>query len=193
MWKETLSKQFNINPFFASLVLGHIAAYGMGPYYIWPIFLVCLSLYWINFTRFADDKPWKSALSGLLFGFGFFVSSLWWIGNALLVGGNDFKWAYPFAAAGLPMLLSLFPMVATYIIRRIGNGRSFKSYIIFLIFMFLAEWTRGNWFTGFPWNLSGMTWTNNLAMLQSLSIGGVYGLTFFDTVHVHRPCICSDG
>lgn len=182
-----------INPFFASLVLGHLAAYGMGPYYIWPILLICLSLYWVNLTSFAQDKAWKSFLSGFLFGFGYFVSSLWWIGNALLVGGNEFKWAYPLAAVGLPLLLSFFPMTATGLVRVMAPGRSLKAFGTFLVFMFLAEYARGTLFTGFPWNLFGMVWTDNLAMLQILSVGGIYLLSALTIFMFTAPAFAMKG
>lgn len=193
MIKFDWKKQTRVNPFFASLVLGHLAAYGMGPYYMWPILLACLSLYWLNLTSFADGKTWKSFLSGFLFGFGFFVSSLWWIGNALLVGGNEFKWAYPLAAGGLPLLLAIFPMIATGFIRIVAKGRTFKSFIIFIAFMFLAEFARGTLFTGFPWNLFGMAWTNNLAMLQILSVGGVYLLSLLTIFMFTAPAFAAKG
>ncbi|OFW87337.1 MAG: apolipoprotein N-acyltransferase [Alphaproteobacteria bacterium RIFCSPHIGHO2_12_FULL_45_9] len=193
MWKENLKNQLRVNPFFASLVLGHLAAYGMGPYYAWPVLLICLSLYWVNLTSLADDKTWKSFLSGFLFGFGYFVSSLWWIGNALLVGGNEFKWAYPFAAGGLPLLLAIFPMIATGLIRLFAKGRSFTSFIVFIAAMFLAEFARGTMFTGFPWNLFGMSWTDNLAMLQILSVGGVYLLSALTIFMFTAPAFAFKG
>src|SRR3989338_10101441 len=193
MWKENLKNQLRVNPFFASLVLGHLAAYGMGLYYAWPVLLICLSLYWVNLTSLADDKTWKSFLSGFLFGFGYFVSSLWWIGNALLVGGNEFKWAYPFAAGGLPLLLAIFPMIATGLIRLFAKGRSFTSFIVFIASMFLAEFARGTMFTGFPWNLFGMSWTDNLAMLQILSVGGVYLLSALTIFMFTAPAFAFKG
>ena len=178
MWKKYIEQNLKINPFFASLVLGHLSAYGMGPYYLWPVLLVCISLYWLTLTSFADDKKYKSYLSGFLFGFAYFVSGLWWIGNALLVGGNEFKWAYPLAVCGLPLLLAIFPMLGTGLIRTIAKGRTFKSFAAFIGIMFLTELARGMLFTGFPWNLAGMTWTHDPAALQTLSVGGMYLLSF---------------
>ena len=44
--------------------------------------------------------------------------------------------------------------------------------------MSASEWLRGHLFTGFPWNLSGYGWGASLAVLQSASLMGAYGLGF---------------
>jgi apolipoprotein N-acyltransferase len=41
-----------------------------------------------------------------------------------------------------------------------------------------AEWLRGHIFTGFPWNLSAYGWGASLAVLQTASLVGAYGLSF---------------
>lgn len=178
---------------FACLALGHLAAYGMGPFYIWPALLACLSLFWVLLTSFADDKPWTSWFAGFLFGFGFHVSGLYWIGNALLIGGNPYKWVYPLAVSGLPVLFALFTMLACGIIRSFAKGRSLFSFVMFVCCMFGSEFLRGTVLTGFPWNLSGMAWTDNLAMLQILSVGGVYLLSFLTLFMFTAPAFALKG
>lgn len=190
--------------FFIALILGHLSAYGMGPFYIWPALLACLPLFWVLLTGFSSEAKWKSGAAGFLFGFGYFVSSLWWIGNALLVGGSPYKWVYPLAVCGVPALLALFPMIACFLIRIIAPGRSIFSFLSFVALLWGSEIARGTLFTGFPWNLFGMTWTGQLAMLQILSVGGIYllsALTIFifaspaflwkGSAHiVVRLCVC---
>ena len=34
-------------------------------------------------------------LTGWLFGFGYFVAGLWWLGHALLIDADEFAWALP--------------------------------------------------------------------------------------------------
>jgi apolipoprotein N-acyltransferase len=55
-----------------------------------------------------------------------------------------------------------------------GPGRIF----VFAVLMALSEWLRGHLFTGFPWNLSAYGWGASLALLQSASLMGAYGLSF---------------
>jgi apolipoprotein N-acyltransferase len=193
MLAEHWKKHLRINPFFASLLLGHVSAYAMGPTYLWPVLIITLSLYWLTLTSFATEKPWKSYLSGFLFGFGFFVTSLWWIGNAVLVGGSEFKWVYPLAVCGLPIVFALYTMLAAGLTRHIARGRSLWSYLTFIVLLFLADVARGTLFTGFPWNLWGMAWTNNLAMLQILSVGGIYLLTFVTIIIAVTPAFVWKG
>ena len=47
-------------------------------------------------------------ITGWLFGFGYFLAGLWWIGMALLVDAENFAWALPLAILGLPAFLALF-------------------------------------------------------------------------------------
>src|SRR3546814_18086621 len=65
-------------------------------------------------------------LLGWLFGFGYFVAGLWWLGNALLVEADTFAWALSIAVFGLPAFLELFyglaPLVAVTL-RSEGWGR----------------------------------------------------------------------
>ena len=49
---------------------------------------------------------------------------------------------------------------------------------VFAVMMAAAEWLRGHLFTGFPWNLSAYGWGASLALLQSASLMGAYGLSF---------------
>lgn len=156
------------------LLLGAISATSMPPYCT-PALILGLSFFWLNLTEL--KKKWHAPLAGFLFGFGYFVGGIWWVGNALLVGGNPYLWALPLAVSGLQAILAAFTMTGTALSQWLYPGRSLGAYLFFVAMMALAEWARGNLFTGFPWNLFGMVWTHNLEMLQILSVGGVYLLS----------------
>ena len=43
-----------------------------------------------------------------MFGFGYFVAGLYWVGYAFLVDAKTFGWLLPVAVAGLPAYLGLY-------------------------------------------------------------------------------------
>ncbi|MCC6598037.1 MAG: apolipoprotein N-acyltransferase [Alphaproteobacteria bacterium] len=133
----------------------------------------------------------KSGLSvfaaGWLFGFGYFVFGLYWIGNALLVEGNAYKWAWPLAVCGLPALLAFFTAAGTWLLRRIAELDHISGWLAFAAILTLFEWLRGHLFTGFPWNLFGYTWSDTLPILQILHLSDVYGLTLLTLLWFSIP------
>ncbi len=118
---------------------------------------------------------------GWLFGFGYFVGGLWWLGNALLVEADDFAWALPLAVLGLPAFLAIYYGLAAALARLFwsdGLGR-----IAALAGAFgLGEWLRGALFTGFPWNAIGYGAMPVPLLMQSagpLGIAAINALAVF--------------
>ncbi len=54
------------------------------------------------------------------------------------------------------------------------------------------EWLRGHLFTGFPWNAFGYAITSPLALAQSSSLIGLWGLTFIAIVVFASPATLAD-
>lgn len=158
-----------------SFLAGALAAYGMAPAAQPPALFIGLSCFYIFYAQ--GLKAWGAALLGFFFALGFFMTGLWWIGNALLVDGNEFAWVWPISVIGLPTLLALFSGVACGVAFQIASPRTVRGFIAFIACMALAEWVRGHIFTGFPWNLYGYTWSRLLSVSQFASIGGAYGLS----------------
>lgn len=125
--------------------------------------------------------------AGWLFGFGYFVFGLYWVGNALLVEGNPYKWAWPLAVCGLPALLAFFPAFGALAVYLAGRLERFAGWAAFAAILTLSEWLRGHLFTGFPWNLFGYTWSDTLPVLQVLAFGDVYVLTFLTILWMSVP------
>lgn len=118
---------------------------------------------------------------GWLFGFGYFVGGLWWLGNALLVEAEDFAWALPLAVFGLPAFLALYYGLATALVRLFwsdGWGRIAALAAAFGV----SEWLRGLLFTGFPWNAVGYGAMPVPLLMQSaapLGIAAINALAVF--------------
>ena len=134
----------------------------------------------------------SAAIVGWWWGFGYFVAGLWWLGAAFLVEAEQFAWALPFGVVGLPALLAVFPAFGFALARLLwspGVGRLFA-----LAFGLAAsEWLRGHLFTGFPWNTLGMALGQNLWLMQSASLVGVYGLTALAVLIAAAPATLGTG
>lgn len=113
--------------------------------------------------------------TGWWFGFGYFVSGLWWIGNALLVRADEFAWALPLAIIALPALLAVFYGFATAFARLLWTDELGRIAALALGFG-LAEWLRAVVLTGFPWNAIGLAAMPTPLLMQSASVVGLYGI-----------------
>ena len=125
---------------------------------------------------------------GWLFGFGYFVAGLWWLGHALLIEAEDFAWALPLAVLGLPAVLALFYGLATLLARLLwsdGIGR-----IAALAAGFgLAEWLRSFVATGFPWNAMGYAAMPMPLMMQSAAPLGLFGVSTLAVLVFSAPAL----
>jgi apolipoprotein N-acyltransferase len=124
---------------------------------------------------------------GWMFAFGYFLIGLSWIGNALLVEGNDFQWAWPFEIAGLPALLAIFPAAGFAFAAKFIKFERFTGYLALAGVLALCEWARGHFFTGYPWNLFAYTWAKNLPVAQLSAYAGAYGLNLLTILWVALP------
>lgn len=113
--------------------------------------------------------------TGWLFGFGYFVAGLWWIGMALLVDAQAFAWALPLAVLGLPAFLAFFFAFAIAI-ARIFWGAGLVRIFVLAICLGITEWLRAFVLTGFPWNSLGYTLMPSPLWMQSVTITGLYGM-----------------
>ncbi|HET7084170.1 MAG TPA: apolipoprotein N-acyltransferase [Rhizomicrobium sp.] len=124
----------------------------------------------------ASPDPARRAFGlGWAFYFGQFLLGWHWIVYPFLIYPDLNLWELPFAAL-LPAGVALFGAVTAslaMVFWQKGPGRIF----VFAMMMALSEWLRGHLFTGFPWNLSAYGWGAALAVLQSASLMGAYGLS----------------
>ena len=111
-------------------------------------------------------------------GFGWFLASLWWISLSLVTGHTGHWPLIPLPLFGIPLLLALFWVpagaLAAYRLGRSAVGRV----LWFAVTLTLCEWARGHVATGFPWNAPGYLFSAHVALLQTASLMGLYGLSF---------------
>jgi apolipoprotein N-acyltransferase len=175
---------------------GAVGALAMPPFGLWPALAVSLSLaVWLIDGSGAGSR-WSSvrraAGIGWLWGFGYFLAGLWWIGAAFLVQPDVFAWLMPFGVIGLPAVLALFAALGFGVARLLWSGSAWRIFA-FAFGMTLAELVRGHAFTGFPWNTLGMALGQNLWLMQSASLLGLYGLTAVATLVFAAPATLGNG
>ena len=177
-----------------AFVLGALLAGALPPIDVMPlIFVAFAGLLWLDE---GSAGHWASARLGYVFGLGFFVAGLYWVAAALFVDIASFWWALPFAVLGLPALLAVWP-AAALLVTALGAARLHLSpparICLFTVAWSIAEWIRGHFLTGLPWNLVGYVWSGgfpgSLPVLQSVSWVGIYGLSFITVVAASLPAL----
>src|SRR5262245_37078104 len=161
---------------------GAVSVLAFAPLHIWPmLFLSFGLLVWLLDGCHASASVFamrlrSAALIGFWFGFGYFLSGLYWTAEAFLVEPWRHGWLIPFALTGLAGGIALFYAAAAVlaaVLWRPGVARVFAVAIAFGV----AEFARGHVLTGLPWNLVGYGLDATIHMMQAASIFGVYALS----------------
>jgi len=177
-----------------AFLAGVASALALAPINAWPIlFLTFPVLVWLVDGSAAGrfSGAWRAFGAGWCFGFGYFLAGLYWIGYAFLVDAKTFGWLLPFAVAGLPAYLAFYTALGLGAARLIWVRGPMR--ILALAAMLTgAEWLRGHWLSGFPWNTFGYALTEPLALAQSVSLTGVWGLTFLCIAICGSPAVLAD-
>ena len=181
----------------AAFLLGALAMAALPPVDVTPVLAVSFTgLVWL-----ADgvQRPREAFALGWSFGLGFFVAGLYWIAAALFVDIAQFWWLVPFAVLGLPAALAFFTafaLLAAHLVCRYWRWRGPARVLALAVCWCAAEWLRGHILTGLPWNLAGYAWSGafpgSLAMLQTASLFGIYGLSLVTVLVAMLPATLGD-
>ncbi len=157
---------------------GMLSGLSFAPLFFIPL-LFSLSLLCYQIRSSSSIK--QASLLGFLFGFGYFLTGMYWVSIGVSVYIEEFWWAMPFALFGLPLVLGCFIAGATSI-SWLFKERSYYRLAFCFCWVFF-EWLRSWLFTGLPWNLLGHSLSFAPVLIQVASIGGVYGISFI-TIYV---------
>ena len=173
---------------------GAASALAMAPINAWPLLFITFPvLVWLVDGSVAGRLSgiWRAAGAGWCFGFGYFLAGLYWVGYAFLVDAKTFGWLLPIAVIGLPALLGVFTALGLAAARLIWV-RGAERVLALAVALTVAEWLRGHLFTGFPWNTFGYALTEPLALAQTVSLVGIWGLTFLTIAIFASPAVLAD-
>ncbi|MGC2781204.1 MAG: apolipoprotein N-acyltransferase [Bradyrhizobium sp.] len=178
-----------------ALAAGALSSLAMAPFNAWPVLIVTFPVVvWLIDGAAAGRRRGvpAAALAGFCFGMGYFVPGLYWIGHAFLVDAQTFAWLMPFAVLGLPAYLALFPALGFALARLIWT-RDPSRILALAVCLTASEWLRGHALTGFPWNTFGYALSQPLALAQSTSLIGLWGMTFLAIAMFASPAVLIDG
>ena len=170
------------------LILGFVTSFSLPPYSYFFINFLTFPLLLIFLILNYKKGKWSSFKIGWMFGFGYFVSNLYWITNSLKFEEN-FKPLIPIALILIPLFLGIFYGLVTFACSFFSLKKKFSSIIIFSIFFSLIEFIRSFVLGGFPWNLIVFSWSDYLPFLQVLSYIGTYSFNLLSVTIFLIPAI----
>ncbi|UNE54574.1 apolipoprotein N-acyltransferase [Bartonella machadoae] len=172
---------------------GAATSFALPPFYLtplcfltFPIFIVLLDT--IRTIQNNKKRFLTYALSCGIFGFSYFICSLWWLCNALLTDPVSLGWAVPFAILIPPFYLSLYWFFSGFIIGLLWT-KGIARFFVLAFSLGLAEWLRSFLFTGFPWNSLGYTAMPTPLLMQSDAIVGLYGMNILAVLVYSLPTV----
>jgi apolipoprotein N-acyltransferase len=177
-----------------ALLAGAVSSLAMEPFNVWPVLFITFPIaVWLIDGAGAGRMRGipAAAMAGWWFGFGYFVPGLYWIGYAFLVDADKFAWLLPAAICGLPAYLALYTALG-FALARLLWTRDVTRIFALAASLTIGEWLRGHLLTGFPWNSFGYALTEPLALAQSASLIGLWGLTFVAVAIFASPAVLID-
>ncbi len=163
--------------------LGALCVLGLAPFHLW-----ILALFGFGVLKLRLDAALNGRMAfgrGFLFGFGFFLVGMYWVGSAFLARGGGYIFIMPPMILGLAALLAFFWGLGGWLYKFVCGTRDMNrdSFNIGLsVFAFTAAFTlieliRGHIFTGLPWNLPGYIFPAGGEISQIAFKINIYGLT----------------
>jgi apolipoprotein N-acyltransferase len=158
------------------IILGMASSLSLPPYNYLIINFFTFSVFFIFLFKKSKITQNKKAFFfyGWLFGFGYFLSSLYWISISLTFDEN-FKFLIPITIILMPAFLGVFYGLVTLCFIISKPKKTVVSFFTFSLFFGIFEFIRGSILTGFPWNLIAYSFSDHLEILSVTSIVGTYG------------------
>jgi apolipoprotein N-acyltransferase len=180
--------------FLMLLVAGAIGGLSVPPLYVLPALFVTMPLLVWALDGAERKRGWRLLFGpafsiGFAYGLGYFLVAFHWLGAAFFVAGGPVMLALmPFAILALAALIALFWGIGSSLAHLLWSDGPWRI-VTLATFLTMAEWARGHFFSGFPFDLIGYAFAANDEMAQLASVIGVYGLTALGLLLAMTPAL----
>ena len=170
--------------------LGALSSLSLPPLNFFIINFFTFSIFFIFLSKrlVVQNRKKSFFLYGWLFGFGYFLTNIYWI-TISLTFDQDFNFLIPIALIFIPGFLALFYGVVTFIFYILSYKNVISAFFLFSLLFGLVEFIRGNILTGFPWNLIVYSFSDDINFLSILSVIGTYSLNLLVISFFVAPAI----
>ena len=174
-----MNKKKNIEYLFL-IILGMLTSLSLPPFnYLIINFFTFTLFFSFLIKKTHEEKNIKYYFFyGWLFGFGYFITNLYWISISLTFDQN-FKFLIPLTIILIPAFLAIFYGLISFFFIILKPKSLTSSFFVFTLIFGVLEFVRGSILTGFPWNLIAYSFSNHLEILSITSIIGTYGFNLF--------------
>jgi len=174
-----LNKKFYIELIFL-IILGMTTSLSLPPFNYLIINFLTFSIFFLFLIKKSNEHNNKKLFFfyGWLFGFGYFVTNLYWISISLTFDPN-FEFLIPFTIILIPAFLAIFYGFIPYFFVILKPKKMLSCLLVFSLIFGIFEFIRGSILTGFPWNLIAYSFSNQLELLSITSIIGTYGFNLY--------------
>ena len=170
--------------------LGAFSSLSLPPFNFFLINFFTFSCFFILLFKKSNIQSNKKIFFyyGWLFGFGYFLTNLYWITISLTFDHN-FNLLIPIALITIPAFLALFYGFVTLLFYILNFKNLISAFFLFSLLFGLIEYVRGNILTGFPWNLIIYSLSENVSFLSFMSVIGTYSFNLLVISFFTAPAI----
>lgn len=144
------------------------------------VFILLLMAYGGLFALVSKAPTRRRAFAdGWWWGWGYYLTGLYWFTIAMTTDMDAFGWMIPFALFGVTAFVALYPALACLCFYMLPQKGTIRRILIFSILWTVFEYARGHLLSGFPWNIPGNAFAFSDTGLQLAPIFGAYGLSFW--------------